>query len=116
MTMTTAKLKISEFRREIDSLNWSRNDLGGATQQELIKMDVKTRLERHINIVCGMIERVPARFAEDIQSAHKAVEYAQKYIVQWEEKVKSDAEAKSAAKAHELAIRQAPKTFLYLVQ
>jgi hypothetical protein len=122
--MPAAKLKISEFRGAIDSLNWSRNDLGGATRDELIRMDVKTRLERHIAIVDGMIGRVPARFAADIEEAKKAIGYAEKYIARWQALVVADAEAKAAAKARQSAPQAAPiptpapaaKTHLYLVQ
>ena len=44
-------MKICEFRAAVDSLNWYRRDLSGATRLEFVAMDVRTRLERHIVIV-----------------------------------------------------------------
>ena len=37
-------MKIGEFRAAVDSLNWNRRDLSGATRQEFVAMDVRTRL------------------------------------------------------------------------
>ena len=48
-------MKIGEFRAAVDSLNWNRRDLSGATRQEFVAMDVRTRLERHIVIVSGVV-------------------------------------------------------------
>ena len=48
-------MKIGEFRAAVDSLNWNRRDLSGATRQEFVAMDVRTRLERHIVIVTGLL-------------------------------------------------------------
>ena len=42
---------IREFRNAGDSLNWSRNDLGGAMHTEWHNLDVRTRLHIHIEIV-----------------------------------------------------------------
>ena len=36
-------MKIGEFRAAVDSLNWNRRDLSGATRQEFVAMDVRTR-------------------------------------------------------------------------
>ena len=59
-------MKIGEFRAAVDSLNWNRRDLSGATRQEFVAMDVRTRLERHIVIVTGLVPLVHARFADDL--------------------------------------------------
>ena len=48
-------MKIGEFRAAVDSLNWNRRDLSGATRQEFVAMDVRTRLEPHIVIVSGLL-------------------------------------------------------------
>ena len=95
-TTTTKKLKISEFRCVVESLNWSRNDLGGATSAELIRMDVKTRLDRHIQAVEALLPLVPARFLSDIEDAHKAIEYARKCISRWAERVAESKTPKAA--------------------
>ena len=77
-------MKIGEFREAVDSLNWNRRDLSGATRQEFIAMDVRARLERHIVIVTGLLPLVPARFADDLAHARSAIESAQAIIVRWE--------------------------------
>ena len=77
-------MKIGEFREAVDSLNWNRRDLSGATRQEFVTMDVSARLERHIVIVTGLLRLVHARFADDLAHARSAIESAQATIVSWE--------------------------------
>ncbi len=77
-------MKIGEFRAAVDTLNWNRRDLSGATRQEFAAMDVRTRLERHIVIVSGLLPLVPVRFAYDLAHATLAIESAQATIVRWE--------------------------------
>jgi len=78
-------MKIGEFRAAVDSLNWNRRDLSGATRQEFVAMDVRTRLERHIGIVSGLLLLlVHTRFADDLAHATSAIESAQATIVRWE--------------------------------
>ena len=60
-------MKIGEFRAAVDSLNWNRRDLSGATRQEFVAMDVRTRLERHIVIVSGLLPLVQHLPAEDTE-------------------------------------------------
>jgi hypothetical protein len=47
-------------------------------------MDVRTRLERHIVIVSGLLPLVHARFADDLARATSAIESAQATIVRWQ--------------------------------
>ena len=77
-------MKIGEFREAVDSQNWNRRDLSGATRQEFVAMDVRTRLERHIVIVTGLPPQVPARFGDDLAHATSAIESAQATIVRWD--------------------------------
>jgi len=58
--------KIGEFRAAVDSPNWNRRGLSGATRQEFVAMDVWTRLERHIVDVTGLLPQVHARFADNL--------------------------------------------------
>ena len=44
-------LRIEDFRKAVDTLNWNRNDLSGATREEFIRMDVRTRMDKHIAVV-----------------------------------------------------------------
>ena len=77
-------MKIGEFRAAVDSLNWNRRDLSGATRQEFVAMDVRTRLERHIAIVIGLLPLVHARFGNDLSHATSAIDSAHATIVRWE--------------------------------
>ena len=77
-------MKIGEFREAVDSLNWNRRDLSGATRQEFVAMDVRARFERHIVIVTCLLPMVHARFAGDLAHARSAIESAQATIVRWE--------------------------------
>ena len=77
-------MKIGEFREAVDSLNWNRHDLSGATHQEFVAMDVRARLERHNVIVTGLLPLVQARFGDDLAHARSAIESARATIVRWE--------------------------------
>ena len=77
-------MKIGEFRAAVDSLNWKLRDLSGATRQEFVAMNVRTRLERHILIVSGLLPLVHTRFSHDLAHATAAIESAQATIVRWE--------------------------------
>lgn len=74
-------MKIAEIRSVIDSLNWNRHDLSGATREEFLREDVPARLGRHIE-ACRALE-IPARFARDIASRDSAIEYAERTIARW---------------------------------
>jgi DNA-binding transcriptional regulator YiaG len=75
------KPSIDSMRRVIESCNWSRNDLGGATRQEFIATDVPARLGRHIEAVRAL--QIPPRFARDIEAQAEAIERALKTIARW---------------------------------
>lgn len=77
------KLRIAEFRSAVDSLNWSRNDLSGATREEFARMDVPTRLQRRINEVVDLLLRVSPRFVEDIRHARASIASAEATIERW---------------------------------
>ena len=77
-------MKIGEFREAVDSLNWNRRDLSGATRHEFVAMDVRVRLERHIVIVTGLLPLVHERFADDLAHARSAIESARATVVRWE--------------------------------
>ena len=77
-------MKIGEFREAVDSLNWNRRDLSGATRQEFVAMDVGACLERHIVVVTGLLPLVHARFADDLAHARSAIESARATVARWE--------------------------------
>lgn len=76
-------MKIADIRRVIESCNWSRHDLGGATREEFKKMDVRTRLTKHIEAVSALV--IPPRFADDAQDAAEAIQRARDTIARWEQ-------------------------------
>jgi hypothetical protein len=77
-------MKISEIRRVIESCNWARNDLSGATTDEFRKMKVPMMLLGHIADVAALV--IPARFVRDIADQQHAIEAAERMIARWEEK------------------------------
>ena len=78
-----AKLRIADFRALVNSLNWSRNDLTGGTAEEFKRQDIPGRLGRAIARVEGALPLVPARYADDLESARSAIEYAGRVIQRW---------------------------------
>jgi len=73
-------LRISDLRDAVDTLNWSRNDLWGATLEEFIRMDVRTRMEKYIAVVEALSLSVPARFTLDLVHAEESVRQARQAI------------------------------------
>lgn len=76
-------MKIAEIRRVIETLNWNRHDLGGATREEFRRMDVRARLTKYIAEVQALV--IPPRFADDIQDAAEAIQRARDTIARWEQ-------------------------------
>ncbi len=76
------KMPIAKIRGAIEALNWSRNDLGGATRDEYKKMNVRVRLELRIAEVRALV--IPPRFVDDIADAAEAIERAEREIAKWE--------------------------------
>lgn len=77
-------MKIDEFRRAVETLNWNRRDLSGATRHEFVRMDVRVRLEKYIDAVEALIPSLHARFAADLATARFSIESARATVVQWE--------------------------------
>lgn len=75
---------IREFRNAVDSLNWSRSDLGGETRAEWLKLDVRTRLHIHIEIVERLLPSVFPRFVDDIRRAKEAIDCARAHVARWQ--------------------------------
>lgn len=79
--MTNA-MTISQIRNTIESCNWNRQDLGGATAEEFKRCNVPARLGRHIDAVRALV--ITPRFARDIKGKAWAIECAEKTIARWE--------------------------------
>jgi hypothetical protein len=84
-------MKIAEFRQIVNSCNWSRNDLSGATRQEFQQCDVPTRLNRHIDAINTAIPLISKRFTDDLESAARAILHANTVIERWNEAQKIEA-------------------------
>ncbi|HEY8095839.1 MAG TPA: hypothetical protein VIE65_07045 [Methylobacter sp.] len=84
--MANEKLKIADFRRVVDGLNWSRNDISGSTTDEFVRMDVKMRLETRIDEVEKLLPLVPVRFGSDIDHANSSINHARNMIARWVER------------------------------
>ena len=76
-------LRISIYRGAVDTLNWNRNDLSGATHDEFVRMDVRTRMEKYIAIVDALTPRVAARFTLDLVHAERSIERARQTVQRW---------------------------------
>lgn len=103
-------MKIAEFRDVVYSLNWSRNDLSGSTQDEFRRCDVAKRLNSHIEAVNAALLEVAPRFKNDIERAESAIKYAKTTIERWEK-----AQETKPTLTHGELKAQAPRG-LYLVQ
>ena len=78
------KLRIATFRDAVDTLNWNRNDLSGATTEEYKRMDVPGRLGKSIAAVQALIPQLHPRFAEDLRHALVSIERAQGTVDRWQ--------------------------------
>jgi len=76
-------MKIAEIRDAIDTLNWTRNDLFGATRDEFRRMNVPARLAQRIEACKALV--IPARFARDIENCRYAIERAEAMVARWHE-------------------------------
>lgn len=104
------KLKIADFRQAVRYLDMSRNSLYGATQDEIVRMDVAGILGEHLKEVRALIPQVPPRFSDDLSDAQRAITSAEGFIARWQEKV---AARKKAADQEQNTSR--PKPVLRLV-
>lgn len=76
-------MRIADFRDAVDTLNWNRNDLSGATREEFKRMDVATRLNRYIAEVEKALPYVHPRFTLDLEYARMSIESARVVIEGW---------------------------------
>ncbi len=71
-------MKIAEVRQVIDRLNWTRNDLSGATADEFKRMDIAARLAPPI-ADCVALEISP-RFGREVEGRRNAIERAEAMV------------------------------------
>jgi hypothetical protein len=75
------RMTIAQIRSVVDALNWTRNDLFGATPEEFKRMDVAAHLGPRI-ADCQALQ-IPPRFAKDIENRAFAIERAEAMVVRW---------------------------------
>jgi single-strand DNA-binding protein len=76
-------MKIAEIRAVINRLNWTRNDLSGATSGEFQRMDVTARLAPWIAECKALV--IPSRFVRDVENQQHAIERAEAMAARWQE-------------------------------
>ena len=77
------RLKIGDFRRQVDALNFSRSWVTGGTSCEFKKQNIPQHLEPKIQALQDSLQRLPSRFTDDAALARSAIEYAEKTITRW---------------------------------
>lgn len=75
------RMTIAQIRSVIETLNWTRNDLSGATPEEFKRMDVAAHLGPRIADCKGL--QIPPRFAKDIENRAFAIERAEAMVARW---------------------------------
>lgn len=77
------KLKIGDFRRLVDSLDFSRGWLTGGTTDEFKRQDIPGGLQPKISQIEAALPLIGARYAQDIESAKSAIDRAKVVIERW---------------------------------
>lgn len=93
-------MKISEIREIIDLLNWTRNDLNGATNEEFKRIDVPGRLQPWIDKCKALV--IDPRFGRDITRRQETIQRAEGMITVW----------KTQNKEQQISFKTWFKTFL----
>ena len=73
-------MRSGAFRDAVGLMNWNPNDPRGATLEEFIRMDVRTRMEKCIAVAKTRALRVPARLTPDLVHADEPVGQARQAI------------------------------------
>lgn len=75
------KIKISDFRKEYDGLDWARNWNQGGTQAENFRCNLALQLVSRIVRIREMLPLVPVRFSVDRDNANRSLERAERAIL-----------------------------------
>lgn len=75
------KIKISDFRKAYDGLDWARNWNQGGTTGENLRCDLAKQLAPRLQNIREMLPLVPKRFAKDVQNALESLQRAERAIL-----------------------------------
>ena len=76
-----AKIKIADFRKEYEGLDWSRQWNQGGVTCENIRCDLAKQLAPRIQRIREMLPLIPDRFANDIKEAMESIRRAEVAIL-----------------------------------
>lgn len=76
-----AKIKIADFRKEYEGLDWSRQWNQGGVTCENIRCDLAKQLAPRIQRIREMLPLIPDRFANDIKEALESIRRAEAAIL-----------------------------------
>lgn len=76
-----AKIKIADFRKAYEGLDWSRQWNQGGVTCENIRCDLAKQLAPRIQRIREMLPLIPDRFANDIKEAMESIRRAEKSIL-----------------------------------
>lgn len=76
-----AKIKIADFRKAYDGLDWARDWNQGGSTAENLRCDLATQLKPRIDWIRELLAIVPSRYTTDIDNAKGSLERAERAIL-----------------------------------
>lgn len=76
-----AKIKIADFRKAYDGLDWARDWNQSGSTAENLRCDLASQLAPRIAALREMLPLVPNRFSNDIEQAQGALERAERAVL-----------------------------------
>jgi hypothetical protein len=76
------KLKISDFRAAVRTVNYVRNDFYGHVEHERLRTNLRQRFERSTGLLSELVPLVHKRFSADIADAQWALDKANEQVLQ----------------------------------
>lgn len=76
-----AKIKIADFRKAYDGLDWARDWNQGGSTAENLRCDLAAQLKPRIDWIRELLAIVPSRYATDIDNATRSLERAERAIL-----------------------------------
>lgn len=77
----SAKIKIADFRKAYDGLDWARDWNQGGTTAENLRCNLVDQLGPRMAVLLDMVARIGPKFAKDIQDAKEALGRAEAAIL-----------------------------------
>ena len=76
-----AKIKIADFRKAYDGLDWARDWNQGGSTAENLRCDLAVQLKPRMDCVRELLAIIPSRHAPDIDNATRSLERAERAIL-----------------------------------